>query len=200
MDFNGSALLVTAFVAVLAPVVCALPIRLRLPMVAVEVGLGIVVGPGVLGLATPTGMVGMLGHLGMIFLFYLAGMEIDLATFRGRPLTLGITGWVLSAGIAFGLTAVLYSVGFCQSPLLIAVATCTTAIGALLPILRDTGELGTTFGRYVIAAGAIGEFGPILLVSLLLTREHTRWEQTALMVGFVVLSLVAAAIALVPRP
>ncbi|HYH00579.1 MAG TPA: cation:proton antiporter [Terriglobales bacterium] len=200
MDFNGSALLLTAFIAVLAPLICALPARLRLPMVAVEVGLGILVGPNVLGWATPTGMLGLLGHLGMIFLFYLAGMEIELSTFRGRPLKLAVTGWVLSAGIAFGLTALLYAVGFCQSPLLIAVATCTTAIGALLPILRDTGELNSAFGRHVLAAGAIGEFGPIILVSLLLTREHTRWEQTALMLGFVVVSLVASGIALIPRP
>jgi Kef-type K+ transport system membrane component KefB len=200
MDFNGSALLVTALIAVLAPLVCALPIRLRLPMVAVEVGLGILVGPHVLGWAQPTGMLGLLGYLGMIFLFFLAGMEVNLASFRGRPLVLGAIGWGLSAGIAFGLIAVLYSIHFVQAPLLIAVASCTTAVGALLPILRDTGELESSFGRYVIAAAAIGEFGPILLVSLLLTREHTRWEQTALMVGFVVLALSAAGIALLPRP
>ena len=38
-------------------------------------------------------------------------------------------------------------------------ALATTAIGTLLPVLSDTGELNTEFGTYLLAAGAVGEFG-----------------------------------------
>jgi Kef-type K+ transport system membrane component KefB len=69
-----------------------------------------------------------------------------------------------------------------------------------MPILRDSGELSTRFGTYVVAAGAMGEFGPIVLLSLIMTREHTRWVQTALMAFFVLFALVAAALALLPKP
>jgi Kef-type K+ transport system membrane component KefB len=73
-------------------------------------------------------------------------------------------------------------------------------MGTLMPILRDSGELGTRFGTYVVAAGAMGEFGPIVLLSVLMTREYTRWLQTALMLFFVTLALLAAALALLPKP
>lgn len=47
----------------------------------------------------------------------------------------------------------------------------TTAIGTLIPILRGNGELKTRFGTYLPAAGGIGEFGPILLVTLVLSTD-----------------------------
>jgi len=199
MEFNGAALFITAFIAVLAPLISEIPIGLRLPMVVVEVGLGIVVGPHVLGWASPTGMLGMLGYLGLIFLFFLCGMELDFEAIRGKPLKLAVTGWGLSVVVAFALSALLYWTHFIQAPLLIAVALTTTGMGTLMPILRDSGELGTRFGTYVVAAGAVGEFGPIVLLSVLLTREHTRWIQTALMLFFVLLALLAAGIALLPK-
>jgi len=199
MEFNGAALFVTAFIAVLAPLISEIPIGLRLPMVVVEVGLGIVVGPHVLGWASPTGMLGMLGYLGLIFLFFLCGMELDFEAIRGKPLKLAVTGWGLSVVVAFAMSAFLDWTHLIQAPLLIAVALTTTGMGTLMPILRDSGELGTRFGTYVVAAGAIGEFGPIVLLSVLLTREHTRWIQTALMLFFIVLALLAAGIALLPK-
>jgi Kef-type K+ transport system membrane component KefB len=199
MEFNGAALFITAFIAVLAPLISEIPIGLRLPMVVVEVGLGIVVGPHVLGWASPTGMLGMLGYLGLIFLFFLCGMELDFEAIRGKPLKLAVTGWGLSVVVAFAMSALLDWTHLIQAPLLIAVALTTTGMGTLMPILRDSGELGTRFGTYVVAAGAIGEFGPIVLLSVLLTREHTRWIQTALMLFFVVLALLAAGIALLPK-
>jgi len=85
MQFDGGALLVTAVSAVLAPLISEIPIGLRLPMVVVEVGLAIIVGPHVLGWASPTGMLALLGYLSLIFLFFLAGMELDFDAVRGRP-------------------------------------------------------------------------------------------------------------------
>jgi Kef-type K+ transport system membrane component KefB len=200
MQFDGAALLVTAVIAVLAPLISEIPIGLRLPMVVVEVGLGIVVGPHVLAWASPIGMLALLGYLGLIFLFFLAGMEIDFESVRGRPLTLAIEGWGLSVVVALALAGILYWMQLVRAPLLIAVALTTTGIGTLMPILCDSGELSTRFGTYVVAAGAMGEFGPIVLLSLIMTREHTRWEQTALMAFFVLFALVAAALALLPKP
>ena len=196
MQFNGPALLLAAIIAVLSPLVAELPIGLRLPMIVVEVALGIVIGPHMLAWASPDGVLSVLGILGLIFLFFLAGMELNFAALRGRPLTLAVWGWLLSVAIAFCLAEALYLMGVIRTPLLVGVATTTTGMGALLPILRDSGELNTRFGRYVIAAGAVGEFGPVALLSLLLTREHTHWLQTALMIFFVALAALAVVAAL----
>jgi Kef-type K+ transport system membrane component KefB len=70
-------------------------------------------------------------------------------------------------------------------------AMATTAIGTLIPILRDSGELKTRFGTYLLAAGGAGEFGPILLVTLVLSTTNPLHE-AAILVGFVALAIAIA--------
>jgi len=108
MEINTSSLLLTAFIAVIAPLMCELPIGLKLPMVVLEVIFGIIVGPHVLGWAKPEGMLAVLGQLGLIFLFFLAGMEIDVKSIRGTPLLKASAGWALSMVLALAIAACLY--------------------------------------------------------------------------------------------
>jgi Kef-type K+ transport system membrane component KefB len=200
MEINTSSLLLTAFIAVIAPLLCELPIGLKLPMVVLEVILGIVVGPHVLGWAKPEGMLGALGQLGLIFLFFLAGMESDVKSIRGTPLLKASTGWALSVAIALAIAASLYLFTFIDNCLLIGAILTTTTLGTLMPILRDSGELETKFGSHVLAAGMIGELGPIVLVSIMFARDHTHWLKIFLLVAFVFVVIGAAAIALWPSP
>jgi Kef-type K+ transport system membrane component KefB len=200
VGIDSSSLLLAAFIAVLAPLFCELPLPLRLPMVVLEVALGIVVGPHLLGWAKPEGMVGSLGHLGLIFLFFLAGMEIDMKAVRGEPLSRAFAGWLLSLGLALIIGTGLYLVDFARNCLLISAVLTTSTLGVMLPVLRDSDEVQTKFGCYVLAAGITGELGPIVLVSLLFTRDHTHWTQTLFMVMFVLVTLGAALIALSPTP
>src|ERR1700723_2111303 len=109
---------------------------------------------------------------------------------RGR---LAITGWLLSAGISLGVTALLYSVGYIKDYVPVALALTTTALGTLLPILRDNGMLGGQLGRHVFAAGAVGELFPILIIAVFLTkRGHFIALASVVLVGVlaIVLSLV----------
>ena len=200
LDLNLSTLLIVALIAVAAPLIAELPIGLRLPIVVLEIALGSAVGPHGLGLARAEGVLGFLGILGMTFLFFLAGLEIDFERIRGRPLALAGAGWLLSLALAAGTVAFLAAIGFARAPIMMAIALTTTAIGTLLPILRDDGELETPFGGFVLAAGAVGELGPILAVSLLLTHDTSRWTQTGLMLGFVMIASIAVLLALRVHP
>jgi Kef-type K+ transport system membrane component KefB len=200
LDFNLSTLLIVALIAVVAPLIAELPIGLRLPIVVLEIALGTAVGPHGLGLARADGVLGFLGILGMTFLFYLAGLEIDFERLRGRPLALAGAGWLLSLVLAVCAVSVLDAIGFVRAPIMMTIALTTTAIGTLLPILRDAGELETPFGSFVVAAGAVGELGPILAISVVLTHDSSRWTQTALMLGFVMIASVAILIALRVHP
>jgi Kef-type K+ transport system membrane component KefB len=67
----------------------------------------------------------------------------------------------------------------------------TTAIGTLIPILRDNGELKTRFGTHLLAAGGAGEFGPILLVTLVLSTKQPLHE-AAILIGFIALAIALA--------
>ena len=124
-------------------------------------------------------------------LFFFAGYEIDFERIKGRPLKLGAWGWLLSVALAYGLGGILAAAGVIVSFLYTGSAMATTAIGTLIPILRDNGELKTKFGTYLLAAGGVGEFGPILLVTLVLSTDHPLHE-AAILVAFVVLAIAVA--------
>jgi Kef-type K+ transport system membrane component KefB len=199
MPQNLSSLLVVAAVAVAAPIVADYLPRVRVPVVVLELVLGIVVGPQVLELAKTGGIVDTLATFGLAFLFFLAGLEINFDRVRGRPLELATVGWLASAALGFGIAAILQSEGKVISTLVIGLCLVTTSLGTLVPILKDGGLLETRFGSYVVGVGTIGEFGPIILVSLLLGVD--RAGKAALLLGvFTAIALAAAVLALRWRP
>jgi Kef-type K+ transport system membrane component KefB len=123
-------------------------------------------------------------------LFFFAGYEIDFDRIRGRALELAAAAWVFSLALAYGLGAVLAAAGVVLSLLYTGSAMATTALGTLVPILTDSGEIRTRFGTYLLAAGAIGEFGPIVLVTLFLSTTHPLAE-AALLLAFVAVAVLA---------
>jgi Kef-type K+ transport system membrane component KefB len=199
MPQNLSSLLVVAAVAVAAPIAADYLPRVRVPVVVLELVLGIVVGPQVLELAKTGGIVDTLATFGLAFLFFLAGLEINFDRVRGRPLELATVGWLASAALGFGIAAILQSEGKVISTLVIGLCLVTTSLGTLVPILKDAGLIETRFGTYVVGVGTIGEFGPIILVSLLLGVD--RAGKAALLLGvFTAIALAAAVLALRWRP
>ncbi len=164
-------LLAVTLVAAVAPLIAAaLPGR-RVPQVVILILLGIVVGPNGLGLADTRG-IQLLSDIGLGFLFLLAGYELDPHLLRERPGRLAMAGWALSAALAVGAVAVLASFDFIHDFEAIGLALTTTALGTLLPILHDNKMMDGRFGRYVLAAGAVGELFPIIAISLFLTRRQ----------------------------
>lgn len=197
-----STLMVILLVAVAAPLIAHWASRrVRLPGIVLEIGLGIVVGPHVMGWAHPNAVINSLAAFGMLLLFFAAGYELDFAKMKGRPARLGAAGWVASAGIAIGTGYALEASGIVISAVIVALAMTTTAVGLILPMLRDAGEADSAFGRSAIAAGAIGEFAPIVVMALVLTE--TDLARTAAVIalygGLAVLAGVLASMAHVPE-
>lgn len=200
MTHHHHVLLLILLLAVIAPLINQMPTRVRLPLVVTELLLGMAFGPQGLDLIAAEGVIPSLSALGLCFLFFLAGMELDFARLRGAPLRLGTIGWMLSLALAAGAAYGLHSAGLIADPLLIAVALSTTAIGTLMPILRDAGELDTPLGTLVLGAGAMGEFGPIILFSLLLTGGHGVGEATGLLMTFIFIAIAGASLLMRLRP
>ena len=171
MDAKGlETLLAVALVAALAPIIVAALPGPRVPQVVVLIFSGILIGPHGLGLAD-TASVKLLANVGLGFLFLLAGYELDPRLLREQAGKLAMAGWVLSAVIAVAAVAVLGSVGYVRDFVPVGLALTTTALGTLLPILHDNDMLSGRFGRYVLAAGAVGELFPIVAISLFLTKR-----------------------------
>lgn len=188
---TGSFFAVVMVAAVAAITVTIVPSRFAPPVVVLELMMGIAIGPHVLGLAHEDDFIDFFSNLGLGMLFFFAGYEIDFERIRGRPLELGAIGWAISVGLAFAIGGLLALAGVVVSFLYTGAAMATTAIGTLIPILRDNGELKTRFGTYLLAAGGAGEFGPILLVTLFFSTESPLHE-SLILIAFVILALAVA--------
>ncbi len=194
-----TSLVFIALAAVAAPMLAELVKRARIPTVVLEIGLGILIGPPLLGLADSTDVIDSLGNLGLCFLMFLAGYEVELDRVKGRPLDRAMLGWLISLVLAFAFSGLLFLEGVTVDVLLIGLALTTTALGTLLPMLRDSGALETRFGTFVIAIGSVGEFAPIVAIALLLTGDSPA-RTGLLLVLFVAMAVVAAVVAARPTP
>ena len=163
-------LLVIAAIAAATPLLVGL-LRLPVAEVVLMLGFGILFGPEVLGWIQLDEAIDLLAELGLAFLFFAAGLELEKHAIRGRSGKLALTGWLVSAALALAVTGVLEVMGIVDDFLGVAICLTSTALGTLLPVLRDKGLLKTPFGTYFMGAGAIGEFGPVLAISLLLTTK-----------------------------
>jgi Kef-type K+ transport system membrane component KefB len=186
---------IVAVAAVAAALAAAAPPRLAIPVVVIEILLGIIVGPEVLGFAESDEFTQFFSNLGLGMLFFFAGYEIEYRLVRGTPLKLGALGWAMSLAIAYTLALLLVEVGGDHDGLIfLGAAMATTAIGALIPILRDAGEMRTRFGVFLLAAGAAGEFGPILIVTVLFSTRAA-FSTALILLGFVGVAVLAGLLA-----
>ena len=192
MELYRTEIFFIALAAAIAPFLAQLPNRFRLPIVVVELLLGIFIGPHMLNLVNADGLVGTMGELGLTFLLFMVGLEINFNEIQGKPLTLAVGGWLLSFVLAMICMSVANSIGLIRTPLLAAVALSTTALGVLAPILRDKGILETEFGKLLLSAAAMGELGPLLAISFFIIPEHSPVLHTLLMIVFVGITLLSA--------
>lgn len=166
METVGVALLLIPALAVLAPILSRAVSRwVRVPIAVFELGLGILIGPAVLGLVGANATIDVFAQLGLAMLFFMAGSEIDVTALTGRTGRRAVGGWLLGLAAALLGSLVLLPV---EAAIVVAIALTSTALGTLLPILRDARELGTPFGRAISAVGAVGEFGPLVAISIFL--------------------------------
>ncbi len=172
--------------AALAPVVLGLLPKVRLPEVVVLLALGMTIGPYGLGLATVDPRIGFVSDLGLGMLFLLAGLEVDPLVLRTRDGGKAVLAWLISLGVAvawmFALSR-MFHVGAWGA---VAIAMTSTALGTLLPVLRETGLQSQRMGRLVLANGAVGEFGPILAMSVFLSGSNAFGGLVSLLVFAVV--------------
>jgi Kef-type K+ transport system membrane component KefB len=196
LDASFTSVAVVAAVAVLAPLALALT-GIRLPAIVLEILLGIVIGPQVLGWANVDEPVRVLALVGLAFLLFLSGIELDLRRVRGRVLRLTSVGFALSFALALVVGFGLDAAGFVRSPLMIAIILSATGLGIILPILKDAGETETALGRVVIAGASIAEVAPIVLLSLFFSERSGGVGGKLVLLAAFVAFVAAVAVAIV---
>jgi Kef-type K+ transport system membrane component KefB len=169
VSFSGLA--IVAAIALAVPLLLGLAPRLRLPAVVLEIVAGIVVGPAGFDWVKPDLPIKVLAIIGLAFLLFLSGLEIDFDRLHGRVLRTTGTGFALSFGIALLVAYGFKAAGLVQTPLIIAIILVATSLGIIIPVLKDVNQISSEFGQLVVAAGSIADFGAIILLSLFYSRE-----------------------------
>jgi Kef-type K+ transport system membrane component KefB len=162
--FDG--LFVVLVMAALAPLIVGFLPWIPLPDPVLEIILGIVVGPSVLGWARPDGLLAAVSSIGLAFLLFLAGLELDLARLRGELLLAAALGMTGSVVVCLPVIAGLRAGALAQDPLLVGVILLATSLGLILPLVSDAGLLDSKAGQLVIAGSSLGEVSAVVALSL----------------------------------
>ena len=194
MEISFDNLLIVVAAGFAAPLVLGLVPGLRLPSVVLEIVIGILIGPAVLGWVEIDEPVEVLALVGLAFLLFLAGLEIDLHALRGRLLRSASLGFAVSLVLAVVAGLILDVGGIADEPLLIAVILASTSLGVIVPVLQDSGESSSMFGQLVIAAASIADFASVLLLTLLFSGESTGITAKLILIALFVLVIAAVAI------
>lgn len=187
-------LFVVATISAFAPLVAALIPHQRIPQVVLLLLGGMVIGPDGFGL-DPNQELELIANVGLGFVFLLAGFEIDPAQLFSRSGRLALVAWGAAAVAAAAVVGALAAIGYVNAFVPVALALTTSALGTVLPILREQGMLGGAFGRYFLASGAVGELLPILAIAIFLGVNSS----LAALVSIAAIALVGALLATAPR-
>lgn len=181
--------------ALAAPLALGLFPRVRLSAIVLEIVLGIVIGPQVLGWVSIDTPIQVISLLGLAFLLLLAGLEVEYERFRGHLLRLTAIGYAISFGLALLIGLGLHAAGLVKSPLLIGIALSATSLGIVIPVLKDAGQLGTPFGQLVVGGASIAEIATIVLLSLFFSGEASGLGAKLLLFGLFGLFVIAVGVA-----
>src|SRR5919108_2383592 len=193
MELPFTNLLIIVAVGFAAPLALGFFPAVRLPSVVLEIVAGIVVGPAVRGWVSVDEPVRVFSTVGLAYLLFLAGLEVDFQRLRGRVLRLALIGFVVSLAIALVVGLLLKAGGFVSQPVFVAIVLSATSLGVLVPVLKDAGESGSTFGQLLIAGASIADFATVILLSLFFSRESAGTTSQIILIGslFFAVALVA---------
>ena len=182
---------VIALLAVAAPlVVRAVPRTAAIPVIVVEILLGLAAGPHGLEWFSLDAPVNTLALLGVTFLFFLAGLEVDLRQIRGRLLARSLTAYVVSLGLAVLAAALLDAAGLIEGPLLVGVAFSATGLGLVIPILRDGGLLHSASGALAVGMASVAEFAAVIVLAVAFSTGSSPTADAVLLLALVALAVV----------
>ncbi|MET9958967.1 cation:proton antiporter [Streptomyces sp. NPDC006326] len=197
MDHSGTLILIMAIAVLAPPLAYGVSRWLPVPLVIFEIGLGVVTGPDVLGWAETGPVIDVLSRLGLAMLIFLAGYEIQFDQVKGETLTRSVWAWLAALALGLGLGTLLAGGSFGKGVYL-GTALTSTALGTVLPLLRDAGDLPSRFAAVMTAMGSVGEFGPIIAMALLLSGRAPA-RSAALLAVFALLTAAAVFWALRPK-
>lgn len=194
LDYGN--LLIAMAAATVSPLVIDLLPLPSIPPIVIEILAGIVIGPQVLDLVEVDAPLEVFSQIGLVFLFFLAGLEIAFDARGDRHLgpvaAAFAVSLVLAVVVAFGFDAA----GLADTPLLLAIILAATSFGIVVAVLKDAGQTSTPFGQLVIAGASVADFATVIMLSLFFSSSGASVENTAILLGLFFLLVVVLGLVL----
>ena len=181
---------IISLLAIAAPLLAHLGRRAAVPVIVLELLLGLAAGPHGLGWLEVDGAVNTLALLGVSFLFFLAGLEVDLQQIRGQLLAHSLLGYTMGLVIALAASFALRTAGLLHSPVLVAIAFSATGLGLVVPILRNASLIATPNGSQIIAFASVAEFAAVVLLALAFSTGNSPLGSVVLLTALAVVAVV----------
>ncbi len=150
--------------------------RLRwrfLPVVVVEILAGIVLGESGLGWIHDDEWLTLLSSLGLIYLMFLSGVEIDFDSFRvkgnskqANPLAVSSLAFLLILAISAGFGFAFQWSGMVDDGMFMTLIISTISLSIVVPILKDKGIMNTPYGQSILLTAVISDFATMILLSI----------------------------------
>lgn len=189
-------LFVICLVGALAPLALGFAPRLRFPSVVLEIVAGILLGPSVLGWVKVDLPVQVLSLIGLAFLLFLSGLEIDPRRLSRPVLRVALLGYLITLALGVPIGLGLKAAGWVSSPLLLVIALSATSLGLVVPVLKDAGRAEGEVGQRVIVAATVADFTAIVLLSLLFSASGGSTGSRLILVGVFAVLVLATALVL----
>ena len=189
LDYSD--LLIALAAATAAPLLVDLLPLPRIPPIVTEILAGIVIGPQVLDWVTVDAPLEVFSQVGLVLLFFLAGLEIAFDAEDERHLGAVGAAFALSLGLALMVALGFEAAGLADTPLLIAIVLAATSFGIVVAVLKDAAKTTTSFGQLVIAGASLADFATVVLLSLFFSASGASFENTLVLLALF-LGLVAA--------
>jgi Kef-type K+ transport system membrane component KefB len=165
-------------VSVIAFVIPFITKRVGIPVIVGEIGFGILVGlinqailhvwnVKIIDFAHGGGL-DFLAEIGLIFLLFLAGLEIDINIIEERGVRAVLTGVIMFL-MAFIISVVcMWVLGL---GIYMALILSTTSVGVVIPILREMGMSKTHLGQDIILSAIVADFATMMLIPVVRLME-----------------------------
>ena len=172
-DLSFTNVMAVLAVAVVAPLIAAAIPKVKVPGIVIEFGLGVIVGPDVLGWVKIDEPLDVLSLLALGFLLFIAGTEVEVSSLRGPLLTKAVGGYLIGLVLALVIAAGLGAADVVLTPSLIAVILSATGLGVVIPILRGANLTTTQAGQTILIVATVAEFSAVLLLALFFGEDGT---------------------------
>ncbi len=157
----GTAILSATAVAFLAKL-------LKQPLILGYIIAGILIGPAFFGLVSNSDTIKLMSELGIAFLLFLTGLEINLSRLRktgAAAVVVGVVQVAITLGVGYAAARMLGFAG--NAPLYIGIALAFSSTMIVVKLLADKGELDTLHGRIILGILLVQDVIAIAVLTLL---------------------------------